>query len=101
MPLRDHFRPALDKIASWEGFHGGWPMVIVQHLRRQLHLCREVRGTLSEMNLWLTNVAVTDNNCLNFPWFNPPSGPERELVNDIHLRNAVKMRSRKAKGAQS
>jgi hypothetical protein len=36
MPLRDHFRPPLDNIASWEGFHGGWPMVIVQHLGKQL-----------------------------------------------------------------
>src|SRR4051794_15632927 len=36
MPLRDHFRPPLDNVASWEEFHGGWPMVIVQHLRRKL-----------------------------------------------------------------
>jgi Protein of unknown function (DUF4058) len=36
MPLRDHFRPPLDKIASWEGFHGQWPAVIVQQLRKQL-----------------------------------------------------------------
>jgi hypothetical protein len=36
MPLRDHFRPPLDNIASWEGFHGGWPMVIVQQLRKNL-----------------------------------------------------------------
>jgi hypothetical protein len=36
MPLRDHFRPPLDLITSWEGFHGGWPMVIVQHLHKQL-----------------------------------------------------------------
>jgi Protein of unknown function (DUF4058) len=36
MPLRDHFRPPLDEIASWEGFHGGWPMVIVQQLHKQL-----------------------------------------------------------------
>src|SRR5438309_8369389 len=36
MPLRDHFRPPLDLITSWEGFHGQWPMVIVQHLRKQL-----------------------------------------------------------------
>jgi Protein of unknown function (DUF4058) len=36
MPLRDHFRPPLDNIASWEGFHGGWPMVIVQQLRKHL-----------------------------------------------------------------
>ena len=32
MPLRDHFRRPLKKTASWEGFHGGWPMVIVQKL---------------------------------------------------------------------
>src|SRR5438270_10982317 len=36
MPLRDHFRPPLDNVTSWEGFHGGWPMVIVQHLRKLL-----------------------------------------------------------------
>ena len=36
MPLRDHFRPPLDLITSWEGFHGQWPAVIVQHLRKQL-----------------------------------------------------------------
>ncbi len=36
MPLRDHFRPPLDNITSWEGFHGGWPMVIVQQLRKHL-----------------------------------------------------------------
>jgi hypothetical protein len=36
MPLRDHFRPPLTTIASWEELHGGWPMVIVQQLRKQL-----------------------------------------------------------------
>jgi hypothetical protein len=36
MPLRDHFRSPLDDITAWEGFHGGWPMVIVQHLARKL-----------------------------------------------------------------
>jgi Protein of unknown function (DUF4058) len=36
MPLRDHFRPPLDNVASWEGFLGGWPMVIVQQLRKLL-----------------------------------------------------------------
>lgn len=36
MPLRDHFRPPLDNVASWEEFHGGWPMVIVQHLKKKL-----------------------------------------------------------------
>jgi hypothetical protein len=36
MPLRDHFRPPLCNLASWEEVHGGWPMVIVQHLYRIL-----------------------------------------------------------------
>jgi len=36
IPLRDHFRPPLDLDHSWEGFHGGWPMVIVQQLRTRL-----------------------------------------------------------------
>jgi hypothetical protein len=36
MPLRDHFRPPLDNIASWEELHGQWPAIIVQHLRKKL-----------------------------------------------------------------
>ena len=36
MPLRDHFRPPIWNRSSWEGFHGGWPMTIVQRLLPQL-----------------------------------------------------------------
>jgi hypothetical protein len=36
MPLRDHFRAPLDDITAREGFHGGWPMVIVQRLGKLL-----------------------------------------------------------------
>lgn len=36
MPLRDHFRPPLSERTSWEGVHGGWPMVIVQQLGKTL-----------------------------------------------------------------
>jgi hypothetical protein len=36
MPLRDHFRPPISNRSSWEGFHGGWPMTIVQHLVKVL-----------------------------------------------------------------
>jgi hypothetical protein len=32
MPLRDHFRPPVSQHASWEGFHGQWPAMIVQQL---------------------------------------------------------------------
>ena len=36
MPLRDHFRPPVSKRSSWEGFHGGWPMRIVEELAARL-----------------------------------------------------------------
>ncbi|HUY31943.1 MAG TPA: DUF4058 family protein [Pirellulales bacterium] len=36
MPLRDHFRPPIWARASWEGFHGGWPMAMVQQLSKVL-----------------------------------------------------------------
>jgi hypothetical protein len=36
MPLRDHFRPPLDDLASWEELHGQWPAFIVHHLRKHL-----------------------------------------------------------------
>jgi hypothetical protein len=36
MPLRDHFRPPLSDERSWEGFHGGWPMMIAAALNRSL-----------------------------------------------------------------
>ncbi len=32
MPLRDHFRPPLDDLHSWDELHGGWPMMIVRKL---------------------------------------------------------------------
>lgn len=36
MPLRDHFRPPVDLKSSWQELHGGWPMVICQHLKGKL-----------------------------------------------------------------
>lgn len=36
MPLRDHFRPPIWNHSSWEGFHGGWPAIMVQQLARGL-----------------------------------------------------------------
>lgn len=36
MPLRDHFHPPISKRSSWEGFHGGWPMCIVEDLGPRL-----------------------------------------------------------------
>jgi hypothetical protein len=36
MPLRDHFRPPLDDVRSWDELHGAWPTVIVMALNRKL-----------------------------------------------------------------
>src|SRR5438093_13631859 len=36
MALRDHFHPPVSKRSSWEGFHGGWPMRIVEELAPRL-----------------------------------------------------------------
>src|SRR5580704_7915340 len=36
MPLRDHFRPPLESLLPWEGFHATWPVMIVARLRRLL-----------------------------------------------------------------
>ena len=36
MPLRDHFRSPLVDRRSWDGLHGGWPMMIVAGLDRRL-----------------------------------------------------------------
>jgi hypothetical protein len=36
MPLRDHFRPPLDDMRHWEGFHATWPVMVVALLRRKL-----------------------------------------------------------------
>jgi hypothetical protein len=38
MPLRDHFHPPLENEASWEGFHGAWPTMMVVALCRKLPL---------------------------------------------------------------
>jgi hypothetical protein len=36
MPLRDHFRPPLADRRPWDELHGGWPMMIVAGLNRNL-----------------------------------------------------------------
>ena len=55
MPLRDHFRPPVSRAASWEGFHGGWPMVIIQQLRTKLPL-----GYVAEPRVHLGSVFEID-----------------------------------------
>ena len=36
MPLRDHFRPPVLQMASWEGLHAMWPAYMVGQLRKSL-----------------------------------------------------------------
>lgn len=36
MPLRDHFRPPVTDIASWEELHGAWPSTIAYRLNALL-----------------------------------------------------------------
>jgi hypothetical protein len=36
MPLRDHFRPPIDDVHSWDELHGMWPAIIVQSLVKRL-----------------------------------------------------------------
>ncbi|HJT36034.1 MAG TPA: hypothetical protein VJ783_28685 [Pirellulales bacterium] len=36
MPLRDHFRPPLDDVHSWDELHGMWPATIVCALNEKL-----------------------------------------------------------------
>jgi hypothetical protein len=65
MPLRDHYRPPLDDITSWEGFHGQWPAMIVAALNRQLppRYAAEPRvhlGASMEIDVSANNKVVTD-----------------------------------------
>jgi hypothetical protein len=36
MPLRDHFRPPLDRVECWDGLYGAWPAIIVRALNQTL-----------------------------------------------------------------
>lgn len=36
MPLRDHFHSPVDGFTSWEGFHSGWPVMMVARLVQKL-----------------------------------------------------------------
>src|SRR5919108_5416224 len=36
VPLRDHFHPAVENIASWEEVHGAWPATIAYKLNATL-----------------------------------------------------------------
>jgi hypothetical protein len=66
MPLRDHFRPPLDDVHSWDELHGMWPAMIVRELVKVLpepyfaapgvHL-----GTLYEVDVGTYRQAVAED----------------------------------------
>ncbi len=65
MPLRDHFRPPVSKVASWEAVHGGWPMLIVQSLaprlpQRYVAQLRVHLGSFAEIDVSASLAVVTD-----------------------------------------
>lgn len=76
MPLRDHFRPPIWKLASWEGFHGGWPMCIVQQLSPLLpgEYTAEPRVHLGPY--YEIDVCAYEDDETRKPWM--PSPPERD-----------------------
>jgi hypothetical protein len=44
MPLHDHFRPPISNRSSWDGVHGGWPMMIVIDLQASYEqTCHDLR----------------------------------------------------------
>lgn len=67
MPLRDHFRPPLDDLTSWEGFHGQWPAMIVQQLNAKLP-----RGYVAKPRVHLGSALDVD------------SSEYEVLINDLH-----------------
>src|SRR5205807_10472312 len=70
LPLRDHFRPPLDDVHSWDELHGMWPAMIVRQLIQVLpepyfaapgvHL-----GTLYEIDVGTYRDPVPESNRLD------------------------------------
>lgn len=93
MPLRDHFRPPVYPRRRWEGFHAGWPMVIVQHLVRVLpagysaepraHLGRDFEidiGSSDERAAGVVN-PTAGGGVATLPW--SPPAPTRTAEADL------------------
>ncbi|HET6880170.1 MAG TPA: DUF4058 family protein [Pirellulales bacterium] len=76
MPLRDHFRPPVSKRASWEGFHGLWPGMMVQQLAPLLPdgLVAEPRVHLG--SFYEIDVSTFEQNEETEPVFGPVPEPD-------------------------
>jgi hypothetical protein len=73
MPLRDHFHPPVSKKSSWEGFHGGWPMKMVEQLVPHLpdNYVAEPRVHLGDYFELDVNTYETDESDSNDPGWRP------------------------------
>ena len=71
MPLRDHFRPPLDNLTSWDGFHGGWPMMIVLALQRRLPRRYVAIPHVHTGAVIAVDVAAFEQDELPFPAYGP------------------------------
>jgi hypothetical protein len=78
MPLRDHFRPPIWKLASWEGFHGGWPMCIVQQLAPLLPRENTAEPRVHLEAYFEIDECAYEDDEVQTPWGNRlPAEPER------------------------
>lgn len=88
MPLRDHFRPPLDDMRHWEGFHAGWPVMIVAQLRHQLP-----RRYFAEP--WIQSGASAETDVLTFEHeeerFTPPR-PTLTVATDLPAQDVYEVR---------
>ena len=72
MPLRDHFRPPVWNQASWEGFHGIWPGMMVLQLDR-------VRRPNSAPSRASTSAPISRSTFARMSRRNTPRRPPRRL----------------------
>lgn len=89
MPLRDHFHPPLNSRSSWEGFHGGWPMVIVQHLIQKLPARYVAEPRVHVGSEIEVDVATLESGESEYPpdttngWAYAPSAPSVAVETDL------------------
>ena len=68
MPLRDHFRPPLDDLTSWDGFHGQWPAMMVLALARKLPMGYVAAPHVHPGSMVEVDVAAFEKDGRPMPW---------------------------------
>ncbi|MSR58517.1 MAG: DUF4058 family protein [Planctomycetaceae bacterium] len=96
MPLRDRFRPPVWARSSWEGFHGGWPMAIVQQIAPLLPNDFTAEPRVHLGSYFEIDVCAYENELPRAAWPSPANGsgvmatatwapPEPTLIVDADL----------------